>query len=620
MHQPFNYCNRAFCALALLGGIAGASSSARAQKANFIDSTTAETSLRQLSADGMPGSEVDTGYTRPRLSPDGQWVVYVHDPALVDANELYSVGRYGGTPVRLSAQLPVGSRVIWFAISGDSSRVVYLAAQETLTKYELWSVPIGGPSGATVKISPPLPAFGAVFSGTLPIMSPDGTHVVFYADSTTDSVGEVWSAPLDASSAAVRLSPAPVSGGGVTFIQADPMIVTADSARVVFTGDFLADEQNMLFSAPLDGSAAAKRLSLITDHPSADVSSFKLTPDGQQALYVLDRAIDERFELFRAPVNGTAGAQLSPISTTAPTSAGDVAVYAIAPDSSRAVFTADIQVDARVDLWSVPLSGNSSNAAIISPALVANQETKGPAFSPDSSRVVFFADEGANNVYNLWSAPANGASPAVRLNPAIAATADVERAAFTSDGARVVYAVLDTAQDPDVRRLWTVPAGGPLTSADELTATALAAGTINTWTVSPDDLVVMIGALDSASDIELYRMPADASADRLQLASSTASSTIETYKVQLYAGGARALFRTNTTTGRRMVDVPLDGSAPAAPIDLLPPNATSGFSLAWPTDVGDGVLFTGDYEIAGRFDLWLLDRAPTRIFADDFDA
>jgi hypothetical protein len=91
--------------------------------------------------------------------------------------------------------------------------------------------------------------------------------------------------------------------------------------------------------------------------------------------------------------------------------------------------------------------------------------------------------------------------------------------------------------------------------------------------------------------------------------------------LHLSSSGAYATFTTTTTTGQRILDVRVDGSALALPLDLQPPNATSGVAnyLVWPTPVGDGVLYVGDYEVDGRYDLWIFDHTPARIFADGFE-
>ena len=57
------------------------------------------------------------------LSPDGRFVVYVHDATVDNARELWSVRVAGGAPIRLSGLLPVGASIDDFQISADSQRV-----------------------------------------------------------------------------------------------------------------------------------------------------------------------------------------------------------------------------------------------------------------------------------------------------------------------------------------------------------------------------------------------------------------------------------------------------------------------------------------------------------------
>ena len=52
--------------------------------------------------------------------------------------ELYSVLLGGGSPIRLNPLLPFGRNVDWFQISPDSSRVLYIADQDTAGVLELY--------------------------------------------------------------------------------------------------------------------------------------------------------------------------------------------------------------------------------------------------------------------------------------------------------------------------------------------------------------------------------------------------------------------------------------------------------------------------------------------------
>ena len=90
----------------------------------------------------------------------------------------------GGVIVKLNAGLVIGGEVSSdFQITPDSSRVVYIADQETDAVTELYSVPAAG--GPVVKLNGPLVAGGAV--SNVPRarhfqITPDGSRVVYLAD------------------------------------------------------------------------------------------------------------------------------------------------------------------------------------------------------------------------------------------------------------------------------------------------------------------------------------------------------------------------------------------------------------------------------------------------------
>src|SRR5262249_28251086 len=149
---------------------------------------------------------------------------------------------------------------------------------------------------------------------------------------------ELFRAPLDGSSAPVRLSRVTVAGGNVQpDFALDPF-----SQRVVYRADAVADERFELFSAPLDGSALPVRIGEIP-LPGGDVTSFALSPTGTWVVYRGDPDLDERFELFSAHSDGSTLpiALAGPLPNTADVQEG----YAISPDGTRAAFRVDRNAD-----------------------------------------------------------------------------------------------------------------------------------------------------------------------------------------------------------------------------------------------------------------------------------
>ncbi len=68
--------------------------------------------------------------------------------------------------------------------------MVYLADQDTDNVFELYSVPIGGPATAGIKLNGTLVAGGDVSPGFQ--ISPDSGRVLYIADQDTDNVFELY--------------------------------------------------------------------------------------------------------------------------------------------------------------------------------------------------------------------------------------------------------------------------------------------------------------------------------------------------------------------------------------------------------------------------------------------
>ncbi|MBP6531265.1 MAG: hypothetical protein KA260_14175, partial [Burkholderiales bacterium] len=85
-------------------------------------------------------------------------------------------------------------------------------------------------------------------------ISPDSARVVFRGDLVADEVFELFSVPIAAVNSRVTLSGAVVSGGDVDF---SGFQISPDSARVLFRGDVVTNDQNELFRVQIGGKALA---------------------------------------------------------------------------------------------------------------------------------------------------------------------------------------------------------------------------------------------------------------------------------------------------------------------------------------------------------------------------
>ena len=451
----------------------------------------------RLSAAGDPSSRVSSQLP-PAVSPDGEWIVYVESSAL-DGGDLWAVRRWGGTPVALTVPLPAGDQVQYFEISPDSRRVVFTADQETSGAYEVYSVPIGGPAAAAVRLSPPLAAgeftywitplaagervvtakcsatgchdfWSAPFDGseapvqltaTLPDgrsssltrLGPDGERLFYLADAGNLGQDELWSVPVDGSSPAVKLNPVLAPGGYVHGFEVSP-----DSSRVIYHADARVQFQRELYTVPSTGpSNQAQRIS---GDPVAggEVGLASISPDSAWVVYRADQNVDEQFELFAVPADGSASAHplVPPM-----VAAGDVVDFQIDAASERVVYRANALDASKVELFSVPITGPPSAAARLNADLPASPVgVDSYRLLDDAARsVAFVADQQVAGRIELWAAPIDGSAPPRSLSGAMAATADVTLwGPVSSDPDHLLFVadrILDERFD-----LWSTPVDG----------------------------------------------------------------------------------------------------------------------------------------------------------------
>ncbi len=556
----------------------------------------------RLSAAGDPSSRVDD-LLLPRVSPDGEWIVYVESSA-VDGGDLWAVRRWGGTPVALSVPLPAGDKVQYFEITPDGRRVVFSADQETSGSYEVFSVPIGGPAAAAVRLSPPLAAgefsiwisplaagqrvvsakcsatgchdfWSAPLDGSQPPvqltatlpdgrsasathLGPDGERLFYLADAGNPGQDELWSVPVDGSSPAVKLNPVLAPGGYVHAYEVSP-----DSSRVIYHADARVQFQYELYTVPAAGPSNLARRISGDPVTGGDVGLSALSPDGAWVVYRADQNVDEQFELFAVPADGSASAHplVPPM-----VAAGDVVDFQIDAASERVVYRANALDATKVELFSVPITGPPSAAARLNADLPANPSgVDSYRLLDDAARsVAYVADQQAAGRMELWAAPIDGSAPPRSLSGAMAATADVTLwGPVASDPDHLLFVadrILDERFD-----LWSTPVDGSQQPTLLDFGNTNPNGDVTSFVTSPDGRETV------------YR------ADRAQ-----------NDHFNLYA--------TQTVNPVSQVTVnPL--GLPASDVDEVFP----GYPEYRFTPDGRGILFLADLDVDERLDLWIAD-------------
>ena len=309
------------------------------------------------------------------LDPLGVHVVYRAGQATADVIELYGRPLDRSTPaVRLNPALVAGGDVLDQAVDATGRRAVYRADQSVDEVIELHSVALDASSPAQ-RISAPLVTGGDVLDY---VLDPTGRCAVYRADQIRDEVRELFAVPLDGSSAPLKLNPALLQHGDVRA----QYTIDAAGQRACFVVDptGLGNGNYLLFSAPLDGSTAAVRLS-----PPAAGSFGGTFVFHDASVFFLTQVAGPTAELWRAPKDGSAAA-------VRVTPAGD-SVRGSIDFSDDAVFYATLE-----GVHRVALAGGL-------PQLVTPRSPRGlvSSFRVTPGFVVYRADHALSAVIDLWS-------------------------------------------------------------------------------------------------------------------------------------------------------------------------------------------------------------------------
>jgi hypothetical protein len=323
-------------------------------------------------------------------------VVFLESPSFTSYD--LRVVPVDGSSAAIELSGPTGT-VQWFVLSPDETLVAFVADQVTSNTFELFVAPIDG-SSAAVKLSGALPAGGQV-QATSMAFAPDGSRVLYLASQQVAGRIELYSAPSDGSSAAVKLNGTLAAAGS----DVDSFRTSPNAARVVYAADQDADGRLELYSVPIDGSSAAVKINgpmVAAGDVTAD--SYRITPDGARVVYRADQDMDERFDLYSAPISG-AGPVVRLSSALGPTR--DVQPeFLVLADSSAALFRADADVDERYELWLAPLDGSAparrANGRIFSAQGDVQADFQ---LTPGETHVLYRSDVNQDELVELYRFP-----------------------------------------------------------------------------------------------------------------------------------------------------------------------------------------------------------------------
>lgn len=164
-----------------------------------------------------------------QVSPDEQSVVWSAGGANVHS-WIYSapISDPPGAAIQLNPDLPASAYVSLQAISPDSTRVALRANPEDPARYDLFSVPIGGPSSSAANLSASVQTWDPLV--LLPRFSPDGAWLLYLASREVQSRRDLYRVPAGGpASANLRINPVETASSAVRSLELVP-----GTADVVF--------------------------------------------------------------------------------------------------------------------------------------------------------------------------------------------------------------------------------------------------------------------------------------------------------------------------------------------------------------------------------------------------
>jgi len=381
-------------------------------------------------------------------SPDSSRVAYRADQNSDEKFELFAALRDGGAAERLSGDMTANGDVVEanFFWSSDSRRIAYRANQFNDNTLELFvSSRIGT---GNWRVSTP-PVVGGGVLGNFAWM-PGGRQLAYVADQQAVSAFELF-VVNDDGSGNVKVSGPLVSDGSVLDFSWSP-----SGNRIAYRAEQLADTVVELFSALPDGSD--NTLISALSATGGDVAAYAWAPDGSAIAYLADQDTGDVVELFAAGPDGIGNRRLSgPL-----TGNGDVTEFAWAPDSSYVAYRAD-QVNNGVPELFTSTPDGAVNLKISGTPVMGGRVFDDWRWSGDSRWLVYRADQRIDQVLELYSATPDGAANLL-ISGGMTAGGNVESLEgrafqWSPDSSRIVYAA--DQQENDKYELYvTAPDSG----------------------------------------------------------------------------------------------------------------------------------------------------------------
>jgi Tol biopolymer transport system component len=399
------------------------------------------------------------------------------------------------------------------------------------------------------------------------------------ADGDMDGMGDV----CDGCPTVPAPSPAILTESPVLFL------ISPDSSTVVFISDHETQDVFELFSIPVTGGPLTKLGGPLVE--GGQIVDFSLASDSTKVVYSAKQTDLSGADLFVVPTTGGAPTQLS----------SDVRVVDFAISANNAMVAYSAMEAMTAELFSVPMTGGAP-MKLSGPLVAGGNVVPGFTISPDSSRVLYRADDQVDGSFNLFSASLSGDST-LQMNPWIPAVGTVfDDFRISPDGSRVIFRidVSDHARDDGRIMLYaTALAGGPPVLLND---PLVPGGRVLDFLVSPISPMVVYRADQEADGVfELFSVPLDGY-PVVRLNAPLVPGGAISHGYQISPDGSRVVYTADQDTDSvsEIYAVPITGGTPTRLSDTLSPGGDLGFEFGITPDFAHVIAIDGTRAISSE--------------------
>lgn len=324
-------------------------------------------------------------------------------------------------------------------------------------------------------------------------------------------------------------------------------VSATEGGNIVFTVSlsFTADVSVSVDYSSTDGTATSP-----TDYPTQSNTLVipASNPSGTITVSTVNDNLTEVAESFTINLTNPTNATIADASgtgtindndairlNTALTANRDVSTMKITPDSSMVVYLADETTDGVDELYAVNVDGTGLNK--ISGVLPGGGNVIDFAISNNSSKVVFIADGTSNDQFEIYSVNLNGTG-LTNLTGGLAAGGDVQSFSISADSSTVVFLADKTVNDRT--ELYSVAIGGGAVTT--LNSAPVVGGNVTNYAISANSSkVVFIADKDVDEDFELYSVNMNGTGETQLNPAIVANGDVQSFSIS--ADSAKVVYR-----------------------------------------------------------------------------